>query len=333
LQEVLESAGMNCLVYDEIPSENPSEHLQEAVQLAKAGKVQVIVALGGVRVSMAARVVSLAAASSCSISAMASEELPPKKALPCIEIPTSFRNPLLFAAKTYLGEPSTRIPLWFDLPTDFLRCVLVDPVLTQTLPAKYGAALLMDAVLCGLEGYISEGAGCLGRPLLRDGISACSDAVLGVYNAPEEIRPRQKACEGGLLVSLGLAFGRQGIGGALVYVMSSLYGVPKSWLASVLSPHIAEYWIPIVPQRMAEVAGAMGVDIASLSATEAARQVPQVLRRMIGQLEAPGRLRDLDISLAQVMDAVEIVMEMDMIRSAPRFPQESEIVEIIKRAF
>ncbi|MFW6363013.1 MAG: iron-containing alcohol dehydrogenase [Spirochaeta sp.] len=333
VQSELESKGLKCLVYDEVSAEDTYSSIKEALQLARAGKVQMVTAVGGMRVILAGRAVALSAGSGRELHELLENERIIKHSLPCLEIPTSYRNPLQFSNSTIVVEEGTRIPRVLPMPEGFLRCVLVDPSFTSALSAKYSAALMMDAVLNGMEGYLSPSAGYIGRPLLRDGVLYCSEALLGIYNSPDELRPRIKGCEGGLLTGLGLGFGTQGIGGALVYVMSSLYGVPKSWLATVLAPHIAEHWVPIAPQGLAEIAGAMGSDVANLSVTEAARQVPQAIRRMIGQTDLPGRLRDLDITMEHAKEAAELVMDMDMIRNSPRFPHLNDILNLVKRAY
>ncbi|AFG36332.1 iron-containing alcohol dehydrogenase [Spirochaeta africana] len=333
IQSELEDKGLSCLRYDDIGPEASHAGLQEAVRLARAGKAQMIVSVGGMRVLMAGRIAALTAGSNRSIRDLLADEQPAERALPCLEIPTSYRNPLQFADRVLVPEETTRVPHMLPMPAGFLRCVIVDPSLTTGLSGKYSAALLMDSILGGIEGYMSHTTGYIGRPLLRDGLQLVSESVLSVYNAPAELRPRIKACEGGLLTGLGLGFGRQGIGGALVYVLGSMYDVPKSWVATVLAPHVAEHWVPIVPQSLAEIAGAMGADTANLSATEAARQVPQILRRMIGQTDLPGRLRELDISMEHAKEAAELVMEFDMIRSCPRFPSLNDVLNLVKRAF
>lgn len=329
----LEAKKLKCLVFEDISASSGYSGLQEAVQLATAGKVQLIVAVGGMRTICAGRAVALAAGSGRTLKSILEDERPVATSLPCIEIPSSFRNPLQFSGRVVIDEDVTRNPRVLCMPKGFLKTVIVDPQLTRSLSGKCSAALVLDALLSGIEGYISMTSGFIGKPLLRDGIKHCSESVLSVYNAPEELRPRIKACEGGLLINLGLSFGSQGIGGALVYTMSSLFGVPKSWVASVLAPHVAEYWMPIVPQQLASIAEAMGANVSSLSASEAARQVPQVLRRIIGQVDMPGRLRDLGISFQHAKEAGELAGEMDMIRNCPRFPQPNDILNLIKRAY
>ncbi len=333
VQQEMEEAGLNCLSYEEIPAEHPNGSIQEAVQLARAGKVQMIVAVGGMRVSAAARIISLAAANGLSVEDLLQSNESFTAALPCIDVPTAFRNPMLFANATIVSDDVSGVPRIIPMPPGFLRAVVMDPELTEGFSGRRSAALLLDSLLSGIEGYISNGAGFIARPLIRDGVSYCSDSILGIYNTPEDPALRYKACEGGLLMALGMAFGNQGIGGGLAYVLNSMYGVPKSWVAAVLAPHVAEHWVPIVPQKLAELASSMGADVTNLSDTEAARQVPQVLRRFIGQVDAPGRLRDLDLTLPQILDAVEVVMEMDMLRAVPRALREADVVAMVKRAF
>ncbi|GAB6088648.1 iron-containing alcohol dehydrogenase [Spirochaeta dissipatitropha] len=333
VQSELESRALSCLVYPEINSEQEHAAIEEAIQIGTAGKVQLVVSLGGMRVAAAGRIAAAAIAARSKASELPFEQTDPLPCLPCIEIPTAIRNPFQLQNSCIAGLAESRLPQRYRLTPGFLKALIVDPHLTLGLSGKTSAAIVVDSILSGIEAYISLSAGFIGRPLAIEGIRLCSEAVLGVFNTPDGLRPRMKACEGSLLISLALSSGSQGLGGALVYAMSSMFSVPKSWVAAILAPHVAEYWIPVVPREMALLAGAMGTDVSNLPQSEAARLVPQTLRRMIGQTELPGRLRDLGIELSQAQEAAEVAMQMPMLRECPRFPQAADLMNLVKRAY
>ena len=82
---------------------------------------------------------------------------------------------------------------------------------------------------------------------------------------------------------------------------------------------------------MAIAAKTLGEDVFGLETGAAARLVPAWVRRVIAQMCLPGRLRDLDLKLNELIDAAEAASEFD---PATRLPLTIDgLYDILKSAY
>jgi len=136
----------------------------------------------------------------------------------------------------------------------------------------------------------------------------------------------------------GLAFGNASV--ALVHGMSRPIGayfhVPHGVSNATLLAQVMEFSLPGNPGRYAEIAAAVGEDVAGLDDMEAAQKGVDAIKRMIQQLKIP-RLRDLGVDRKR-FDEVMLQMIESAIASGspdnnPRIATKEEIAEIYNKAF
>ncbi|MFW5776821.1 MAG: hypothetical protein ACOCZB_05985, partial [Spirochaetota bacterium] len=70
-----------------------------------------------------------------------------------------------------------------------------------------------------------------------------------------------------------------------------------------------------------------------LKPADAAYQASAAVRRIIGLLELPGRLREMDLAIDDLVDVAEIAAGLDMSASAPVPHTTSDLYDLIKLAF
>ena len=136
----------------------------------------------------------------------------------------------------------------------------------------------------------------------------------------------------------GMAFSNSSV--ALVHGMSrplgAVFHLHHGLSNAVLIPAVMSYNAPACGERFADIARAMGLDVAGLSAAEAAQRAVAALVKLNADLQVP-RLRDCNIP----RDAFEKAlpkMAADAIASGspannPRVPSAEEIVELYRQAY
>jgi alcohol dehydrogenase len=131
---------------------------------------------------------------------------------------------------------------------------------------------------------------------------------------------------------VGLSISTQGAGGALVYALNGRFGVPKSWLATALLPHVLDYHAGVRPEKVAKIARALGEDIPGISNQDDANQASTVTRRLIGKLSLPARLQDFDLSLDDMVEVAEIAAGLEMVGFAPVAFSQQDLYDLLKQA-
>jgi alcohol dehydrogenase len=192
---------------------------------------------------------------------------------------------------------------------------------------------MMDTLLAAVEGYVSTRSTFFSDTLLLVAIRRLGSALRGITETPNDPKHRITASESGMLASVALAATSQGVGGALSYAINSRYTVPKSWIATVLLPHVMDATVNARPEKLKQIAHALGEEARELKPAEAAYQASAAVRRTIGKLELPGRLRDMDLAIDDLVDVAEVASAMEMSGSTPIPHSPSDLYDLIKLAF
>jgi alcohol dehydrogenase class IV len=323
-QQFLHAKGVSTIVFEEIPPTVTTLQVREAARIIKASKPQTIISLGGMRVISAARAAT--AQGRAQISDGVTKPV-------CIEIPTSCRNHGLFRNEWVITDAETSSSIIQSFSGDMIHTILVDPTLSYSLSSRYFAVAMLDTLLASVEGYMSDGSNFLSDTYLDRAILLLGEALSIHLRNPEDLQARNKAVEAGLLSAMGLAASSQGIGSALSFVINSKKKVPKSWVASVLLPHVLELYAKDHPIKLRRIAQSLGEDVEGIHPEVLVQKAPAATRRLLGALELPGRLRDLNLSLSDLGEVSALAVQLPYSKTLPFRMNDEAVYELVKKAF
>ncbi len=317
----LEERGIESIVFSDIPPAVSTVAVNEAADLVRVSKPQAVVGLGGMRVLSAARLAAHKGKSRTGTAPV------------CIEVPTSCRNHTLFRNEAVITDAESSLPMIVPIPPGVLHTILVDPALTYSLSPRYFAVAVLDTLLASIEGYMSDHANFLSDTYLERAIQLLGDALTLMMRNPEDSMARNKSSEAGLLSAMGLGSTSQGVGGALSSVINSTRKVPKSWVSAVMLPHILELYIKDQPVKLARIAEWLGEDVHGRHPETVAQSAAKAARRIIGTLDLPARLRDLNLSLSELGEISSLAHAQPSSKTLPFRLTTDSLYEVIKSAF
>jgi alcohol dehydrogenase len=333
VQDILDKKGVPHIVFDEVVPNATSKTVDDGVTLARGSHADVVIGLGGVRTLSIARCIAMTASSGNDMDDFLSGVQPQGAPLAYIEVPTTCRNPFLFTDEYLMVDGRDRMGRIGRTQKGITKAVLIDPKLSLTLPAKYTATTIMDTLLGCIEGYISAKANFLSDTYLVRAIEMLGSLIKeGIQNI-DDIRTRMNASIAGLLMGLGLATSRQGIGAALSFAINARFMAPKSWVSTILLPFVMEFAVNVRGDRIAQVARLLGEDVSDVSSVEAPMRAIDAVRRIISSLGLPTRLREFDLTLDEMIEVAGVARSFDMMNYLPRVVSTEDIYELIKSAF
>jgi alcohol dehydrogenase class IV len=333
VQDILDKKGVPHIVFDEVVPNATSKTVDDGVTLARGSHADVVIGLGGVRTLSIARCIAMTASSGNDMDDFLSGVQPQGAPLAYIEVPTTCRNPFLFTDEYLMVDGRDRMGRIGRTQKGITKAVLIDPKLSLTLPAKYTATTIMDTLLGCIEGYISARANFLSDTYLVRAIEMLGSLIKeGIQNI-DDIRTRMNASVAGLLMGLGLATSRQGIGAALSFAINARFMAPKSCVSTILLPYVMEFAVNVRGDRIAQVARLLGEDISDVSSVEAPVRAIDAVRRIISTLGLPTRLREFDLTLDEMIEVAGAARSFDMMNYLPRVVSTEDIYELIKSAF
>lgn len=324
LRSILRGRGIECIVVDDTDFPGKEKFAGGVMEMAKASRIQVILGMGGLRTLSRAR------ETACLLGSNPAKNTK-EQALPYIEIPSVFRQPLLLR-DAYLDENlSGRGPQILDSPKGLVKAALIDPGLTASLPIRYVGTLFLDSILQAFEGYLAGDGNFLSQTLFFRALELLGEGINDTFRGVLDLRPRVMASQAGVLSALGFTSSTAGAGTALCYAIAALFKTPRSWVATVLLPHIMELHLDTKMEKLVDTAKALGEDVFGLPSPLAAKRAPARIRRIIAHLGLPGRLRDLDLELSELVDAAEAASRFDTQDGLPL--TLDSLYDILKRAY
>jgi alcohol dehydrogenase class IV len=304
LQEHLDSWGIESFVYSHANLQDDTYTLEETLSLARGSRARMVIALGGTRVLSLARTTAAAASSVADADEIWSGYGPPNPGIPCLEIPTSGRHPLLFRDQSLLVDSRTARCRLVDLPRDTTRLALIDPGLCLTLPAVPTAHSLGATILHAVEAYLSPQAMVISDVQAREALQRLGLLLGRVITEAGDPDFRLKQNEAALLASLAVGMTSPGPGTLLAWAVAAASGVSRAATAAILLPWILESPLYSGSGKGQEVARLLAPDEeGSLSPAEA-------VRGQFGRIGLPGRLRQIGTDLQTAIPAASVAADM-----------------------
>jgi alcohol dehydrogenase len=333
IQGLLEKKGIQQLVFDEVVPNATSTVVDEAVKLARGAHAQVIVGLGGIRTLSVAKAVAMASSGELAMDDYLSGVQPKANPLPFIALPTTCRDPFLLTSEYLMTDSRDRTVRIARAQPGITRAVIFDPKLSATLPPKFTATTLMDTLLAAVEGYLCSRSNFISDTFFLRVFELIGKTVESLRDAPEDLRVRVNAAMAGLLTAMGLTLSRTGVGSALAYAINGRFMVPKSWVAAIMLPRVLEFYIGVAAEKLSVLAGYLGEQVAEITPVEGANRAVEAVRRLLGTLGLPTRLRDFDLNLDDMVDVAGTARSFDLMNYLPRSVSTEDLYELLKLAF
>jgi len=331
VKSLLEAKGLKCIVFDDIPLHATSKAVDSAVSIAKASKSQLVIGMGGVRgLSIAKSTAKMLALDAPFDKYLSGEPFGPGS-LPYIEIPTTCRNPMMLTDRTIIVDARDRTVTKLNL-NSYPEYIIIDPLLTLSLSAKYSVTAMLDTFLHSLEGCISKRNNFLSNLLFMESFPLLISNIRRVHEEPGNSTIRQYACQAGLLSAFGLSLSFPGLGHAISHIISGKFRVPQAAVASILIPHIMEYGVRLCPDTIEAVGEAIGETTRS-GRLESAKHLVEYMRHLIASLRLPLRLSDFSISYEELVNIADMVPAFEGVSYLPEPVTTAEIVELLKQAY
>ena len=301
----LEEAGVQVEVYGEVEPE-PDMSLAERVaeharRLAESRGLDVVVGFGGGSSLDMAKIASIAPLNRDPVRSYVGVDKVPRKGLPLILIPTTAGSGSEVSRVAVVISEEDEVKVGVVSDNVVADVAIVDPELTVTMNPKLTASTGVDALSHAIEAYMSLGANSYTDPLALEAVSLISWGLRRAYADGEDLEARAAMSEAALLA--GLAFSNAGncAGHAAAYAFAVKYRVPHGVSCGIALPYIMKFNSLAVPERLADIAVAMGVEVSGLSVREAAQLAVAEVYDLLLDLNLPTTLEDVGVPEEDIM--------------------------------
>ena len=332
LISILEDSGMEAIVFDEIPAQATADVAEAAAMLAQGARCSAIIGFGGLKVQSIARIAAIVARTRISVFDLLDGSNSKEGFLPYIAIPTTGRDPFLFSRYFVAIDPRDRSVKLIKSPQNLCVATIVDGGLSESLSGKFASTTAFDGFCVAVEAYCSTKASFLSDALLEQAITLYTQ-MMDSYVDDKLGDMTGGATHAGFLMALGCATSSPGIGTALAFALNGRFPVAKSWCSTILLPYVLEKLVSARPEKLAKIATLMGEPTMGAPVGESADMAVDSIRRRMGILKVPARLKEYNLSLDRLVPTARAARDLEFVAFSPWTVSADDAYDLLKQAF
>ena len=290
--DLLDEAGIAYSVYSDIKPNPTIQNVVDGVEAFKAAEADSIVTIGGGSAMDTAKAIGVIITNPEFADVRSLEGVAPTKnhAVFTIAVPTT-AGTAAEVTINYVITDVEKVRKFVCVDTnDAPEVAVVDPEMMATMPAGLTASTGMDALTHAIEGYTTQGAWEMSDMFhlkaielisknLRD---AVAEAKSGVPGSGREGMALAQYIAGMGFSNVGL-----GVDHSMAHTLSAHFDTPHGVACAMLLPIAMEFNKPVVTERLAKVAEAMGVDTTGMSTDEAADAAIAAVKQLSVDVDIP----------------------------------------------
>ena len=297
VQQALAKGGLSHALFSEVHPNPIEQDCLRGLEAYRRAGADSIVALGGGSAMDAAKGIRLLTSHEPPLSryddTTGGERFVTEPMPPLVAIPTTAGtgSEVGRSAVVTLAEGGRKAVLFS--PRLIPSLALCDPELTLGLPPGPTAATGMDAFVHCLEAYCAKGFHPLADAIAIDGLGRAT------RNLPTAVRDgKNLAARSEMMVSaiMGAVAFQKGLGAchSLAHALTPICGVHHGLANAIVVPHVVQFNLPVVEERLGRVAVAMGERDGAPPA-QLARAAVARIRALAREIGIPERLREEQI--------------------------------------
>ncbi|CAG20901.1 MULTISPECIES: L-threonine dehydrogenase [Photobacterium] len=330
--DLLAERNVEAVVFDGTQPNPTMGNVEAGLALLKANECDFVISLGGGSPHDCAKGVALVASNGGSISDYEGVDVSAKPQLPLVAINTTAGTASEMTRFCIITDEARHIKMAIvDKNTTPLMSVN-DPELMLAKPASLTAATGMDALTHAIEAYVSTAATPITDAVAIKAMELIQAHLRTAVNDGQNLEAREQMAYAQFMA--GMAFNNASLGyvHAMAHQLGGFYDLPHGVCNAVLLPHVQRYNAKVCPERLRDVAKAMGVNVESMTAeqgADAALEAIQVLSKDVG---IPAGLKDLGAKNEDISILADNALKDACGFTNPKQATHEEISEIFAAA-
>ena len=333
--EVVEKLGQNGItstVFDGVQPNPTVGNVEAGLALLKANQCDFVISLGGGSPHDCAKGIALVATNGGSIKDYEGLDQSAKPQLPLVAINTTAGTASEMTRFCIITDEARHIKMAIvDKHTTPLLSVN-DPELMLKKPASLTAATGMDALTHAVEAYVSIAANPITDACAIKAIELIQGNLVNAVKQGQDIEAREQMAYAQFLA--GMAFNNASLGyvHAMAHQLGGFYDLPHGVCNALLLPHVQEYNAKVVPDRLKDIAKAMGVDVANMTDEQGAAAAIAAIKALSVAVNIPENLTLLGVKAEDIPTLAENALKDACGFTNPKQATHEEICQIFTNA-
>ncbi|HDY7907109.1 TPA: L-threonine dehydrogenase [Vibrio vulnificus] len=300
VQDLLSERHVEAVVFDGTQPNPTIGNVNAGLALLKQNECDFVISLGGGSPHDCAKGIALVAANGGEIADYEGVDKSAKPMLPLIAINTTAGTASEMTRFCIITDEERHIKMAIvDKHTTPLISVN-DPELMLAKPASLTAATGMDALTHAVEAYVSIAATPITDAVAIKAIELIQAHLRTAVAHGEDIEAREQMAYAQFMA--GMAFNNASLGyvHAMAHQLGGFYDLPHGVCNAILLPHVQRYNAQVCPERLRDVAKAMGVNVEGMSAEQGAEAAIDAIVALAKDVGIPAGIRELGAKLEDI---------------------------------
>lgn len=332
IKEIIEEAGLKVVIFAGAQPNPTDINVHDGLAVFKENKCDLIVSLGGGSSHDCAKGIGMVAGNGGHIRDFEGVNKSKKAMKPLIAINTTAGTASEMTRFCIITNTDTHVKMaivdWRCTPTISVN----DPVLMMGMPPALTAATGMDALTHSVEAYMSTIATPVTDSAALMSIKLIGENLRQAVANGQNFEARNNMAYAQFLG--GMAFNNASLGfvHGMAHQLGGFYDLPHGVCNAILLPHVQRFNLNSNPQRLADIAVALGENIDGLSVRNAAEKGLDAIIQLSKDIGIPSGLAELGAKEEDFKLMAENAMKDACSATNPRQAKLEEVIQIFKNA-
>ena len=328
--KMLGAKGKKVVIYDQI-GENPTTNMiDQGAKLAIDEKCDVIIGLGGGSAIDSAKGIAVVAGNGGGIWDYVEKKKSYIETLPIVAIPTTAGTGSESNFNLVVTNTEKRAKEGISNASMFPTISILDPSLTENLPAHITLNTAIDALGHCLESYVSTVENAASEMLSINGIWLIFRYLPSAIKDGKDKEARAALMLAASMGGIAIIHGGLGVPHTIAMKLGGLYNIIHGRAVGIVLPHSIERSRHKIENKLSILAGFLGVSKGK-DVSQNAGYFIEALHNLITELNFPTRLREIGIEKEEIPKIVEKCIGDDDLETDPMYWPRNEIKEFLEK--
>ncbi len=314
IESLLADDGIPFQVRENPAQEPPASLINATAADIAASGADIVIGLGGGSSMDTAQIAGCAVANNRRVEELIGVNQFERPGLPNISIPTTAgtASEVTGNAVVVMDDSSNKVPV--ISPHIYPDVAIVDPELTLGLPPAVTAASGIDAFCHATESFLSSNATVQTQMFAREAMGLILENLPRAYSSGSDLAARSGQMQGALLAGYTLANAGVTIIHAAAHVIGARYKVPHGIANAICLVPVFKFFARTVPEKMAELAGPLGVSPKIASPAARADAAIAVVEQLVADLEIDTRMSSYGVRMDDIDEMARLTAESERLQ-------------------
>ena len=326
---LLRGSGFAPVFFSEVEPEPSLETAAKGWAMARSEEADWVIGLGGGSAMDVAKVI--AGLYHCEQDAQYYFEggLIEKAGIPLVTIPTTAGSGAEVTFNAVLSDRQSKVKQSIRDPKLAAKIAIVDPQLTFSAPDLVTVYSGTDALVQGIEAYISKGANALTDIYALAAIELLGKNLLQVHQDSHNVTARTEMSMGSLMAGIALSVARLGAVHGLAHSVGIRTGKPHGLVCAVLLVPVMRFNLAVSHEKFAKIAWALGAKLPGGDSIDAGAFAIKNIMGLLRKLGIPGQIGSLGIQEADFPKIIEESLKSGSMKANPREVTAEDLMNIL----